>query len=149
MKLSSKSLEKPLGQILVERGIINCDQLNQVLEVQKTTGGLVGDILIARNMVKEMDIMIALMYQYGFPYLPLTKYNISDDVLKGISSDLCYQHCLIPVDKIGKNVMMAMANPLNMCVLEELETVIGNVIQVFISTPTEIKQAIKKFYKAV
>ncbi|HOX09622.1 MAG TPA: type II secretion system protein GspE, partial [Candidatus Omnitrophota bacterium] len=57
------------------------------------------------------------------------------------------QYCLIPIDKIGNTVTIAMADPLNTQAIEDIELVTNCSIQIFVSTATDIKQSIEKFYK--
>ena len=59
---------------------------------------------------------------------------------------LCFKHCLVPIDKIGKSLTLAMSNPLNFKAIEEVENVTGCSVQVFVSTTTEIKQYLDKVY---
>jgi type IV pilus assembly protein PilB len=61
--------------------------------------------------------------------------------------NLCQQHCLIPIDKIGKSLTLAMANPLNLKALEDVELVTNCMVQAFVSTASDIKTAIKRYYE--
>ncbi len=144
-----KSVNKQLGEILIERGIINRGQLEEALKFQKDSGLLFGEALIALKYTTEEDIVQALTCQYGFPYLPLSNYEIAPEVLGAVIVDICRKHCLIPIDKIGKSLTLAMANPLNVQALEEVETATGCAVQAFVSTASDIKNAIKRYYEAV
>ena len=147
MIIIKKIINKELGQLLIEQGIINAVQLDQALAVQKTKGGLIGEVLVQLGYTKEEDIAKALTLQYGFPYIPLSSYDISSEVVNVIPSAVARKHMLIAIDKIGTNLTIAMANPLNMQVIEEIETVSGCKVQVFVCTVSDIKKAIEKYYK--
>jgi len=69
-------LNKQLGELLVERGLITVEQLEEALNKQRQKGGLIGEILVDMGLVKEEDIAQTLTAQYGFPYLPLSNYDI-------------------------------------------------------------------------
>lgn len=71
---SPKKTEKPLGQILTERGVISHSQLEKALEVQKKDGGLIGEIIVKLGFATEEAIAYCLSLQFGFPYLPLENY---------------------------------------------------------------------------
>ncbi|MFA7283327.1 MAG: type II secretion system protein GspE, partial [Candidatus Omnitrophota bacterium] len=71
---------KPLGELLLDRGIISQAQMEKGLEVQKEKGGLIGEILVGLGFVKEEDIAQALTAQYGFPYLPLGNYDVDAEI---------------------------------------------------------------------
>ncbi|MBN3040668.1 MAG: hypothetical protein JW867_06035 [Candidatus Omnitrophica bacterium] len=143
-----KKIDKPLGQILVERGVINNSQLTQALEAQKKEGGLIGEIIVNLGFAKEEDIAYCLSLQFGFPYLPLYNYEISEEVIKLIPKNVCSHYCLIPIDKIGNTLTIAMANPLNIQAVEDLEDIINCDVQIFVSTPSDIRKSMEKFFQA-
>jgi type IV pilus assembly protein PilB len=142
-----KVINKQLGELLIDFGVINLSQLEKALEVQKVKGGLVGELLVELGFAKEEDIAQALTVQYGFPYLPLSSYDINSEILNFIPVKIARQYLLIPIDKIGTNLTLVMANPLNAKAVEEAETASGCNIQVFVSTVSDIKKAIEKYYK--
>ena len=142
-----KTINKQLGEILIERGMITRSQLDEALTIQKQNGLLLGEALINLKFATEESIVQALMCQYGFPYLPLSNYEIAPEVVSTVPVNVCQQYCLIPIDKIGKSLTLAMANPLNAHALEDVELMSGCVVQVFVSTATDIKNAIKRYYE--
>ena len=108
---------------------------------------MIGETLVALNFATEQDIAQALTCQYGFPYLPLINYEIDEEVVNSIPKDICQEFCLIPIDKIGRSLTVAMSNPLNIKAAENIELITGCTIQAFVSTPTDIKLSINKYYK--
>jgi type IV pilus assembly protein PilB len=146
MKHFKKTTTKQLGELLIERGIINHDQLNLAREYQDKNGGLLGEILVEMKFATEKDIAQALTCQYGFPYLPLANYEIDPEVINSVPESVCRKFCLIPIDKIGKSLTLAMSNPLNFQAMEDVELLTGCSVQTFVSTTTEIKQSIDKYY---
>jgi type IV pilus assembly protein PilB len=146
MKHFKKTTNKQLGELLIERGVINREQLNICLEHQKQHKGLIGELLVELNFATEKDIAQALTTQYGFPYLPLTNYEIDPEVIKAVPESVCRQYCLVPIDKIGKSLTLAMSNPLNLQAAEDVELITGCTVQTFVSTSTDIKDSIDKYY---
>ncbi|MFH0918345.1 MAG: hypothetical protein V1830_04345 [Candidatus Omnitrophota bacterium] len=138
---------KPLGELLLERGIVNQAQLDQGLDLQKEKGGLIGEILVELGFVKEDDIAQALTAQYGFPYLPLGNYDVDMEITSIIPGRVARQYLLVPIDKIGNNLTLAMSNPLNIQAIEDVELLSGCSVQTFVSTSSDIKRAIEKYYK--
>lgn len=130
----------------MEKGIINKAQLDKALNIQKEKGGLIGQIFVMLGYVKEEEIAQALTVQYGFPYLPLESYEISADMIKLIPENVAKQYNLIAIDKIGNLLTISMSNPLNIQAAEDIEMLSGCKVQVFISTMTDITNAIKKYY---
>jgi type IV pilus assembly protein PilB len=139
-------VKKQLGELLIERGIITRTQLDKALQVQREKGGLVGQILVILGFTKEDEIAQALTVQYGFPYLPLQNYELTPEVVKAIPENVCRQYCLIAVDKIGDTLTVSMSNPLNIKAIEDIEMLTNCNVQVFVSTMTDINNAIDKFY---
>jgi type IV pilus assembly protein PilB len=148
MKNFRKVINKQLGEILVERGMINRAQLAEALKLQKEKDILFGEALVELKYATEEYIVQALTSQYGFPYLPLANYEIAPEVLGTVPLNLCKQHCLIPIDKIGKSLTLAMANPLNLKALEDVELATNCMVQAFVSTASDIKGAIKRYYES-
>lgn len=140
-------INKQLGELLIERGIINHHQLEKALALQKDKGGLIGELLVGLGFASEEDIAQALTAQYGFPYLPLNNYEINSEILEIIPGRVARQYLLIPVDKLGNNLTLAMSNPLNSQAIEDIELLSGSNVQIFVSTSSDIKMAIAKYYK--
>lgn len=146
MKHFKKATNKHLGELLIERGAINREQLEMAIAYQKEKGGLFGEVLVILKFATEEDIAQALTCQYGFPYLPLANYEIDQDVINSVPENVCKQFCLIPIDKIGKSLTLAMADPLNVQAAEDVELITGCTVQTFVSTATDIKSSIVKYY---
>ena len=146
MAQARRLITKQLGELLLEKGIINQAQLDKALKMQKDKGGLIGQIFVMLGYVKEEEIAQLLTVQYGFPYLPLESYEISPDMIKLIPENVAKQYNLIAIDKIGNLLTISMSNPLNIQAAEDIEMLSGCKVQVFISTMTDITNAIKKYY---
>lgn len=139
-------VSKQLGELLLEKGIINDAQLEKALKIQKEKGGLIGQILVMLGYAKEEEIAQVLTVQYGFPYLPLESYEISADVIKLIPENVAKQYNLIAIDRIEGLLTISMSNPLNIQAVEDIEMLTSCKIQVFISTMSDVNNAIKKYY---
>ena len=139
-------VSKHLGELLLERGIIDAAQLEKALKLQKEKGGLIGQILVMLGYSTEEEIAQALTVQYGFPYLPLDFYEINPEAIKLIPDNVARQYNLISIDKIEDLLTIAMSNPLNAQAVEDIELITKCKVQVFVSTMTDINNAIKKYY---
>ncbi len=140
-------ITKQLGELLIERGLINRGQVEEALAIQKEKGGLIGEILVELGFVKEEDVAQALTTQYGFPFLPLSNYEINPEVIGMIPLRVVKQYLILPIDKIGNNLTVTMSNPLNAQAIEDIEMLTSCSIQTFVSTSSDIKKAIEKYYK--
>ncbi|MDD5423304.1 MAG: hypothetical protein WC592_01840 [Candidatus Omnitrophota bacterium] len=139
-------VSKQLGELLLERGVINESQLAKALKVQEEKGGLIGQIMVAMGFAKEEEIAQALTVQYGFPYLPLEFYEVNSEAVKMIPEHVAKQYNLIAIDKIGDLLTIAMSNPLNFQAVEDIEMLTKCKVQVFVSTMTDVTNAISKNY---
>lgn len=138
---------KQLGELLLDRGIISKDQLDKAILAQKEKGGLIGQVLVGLGFVTEEQIAQSLTVQYGFPFLPLASYDIDPEAIKLIPENVAKQYGLIAVDKISSTLTVSMSNPLNVQAVEDIEVLTNMKVQVFVSTMSDIDNAIKKYYK--
>lgn len=146
--MSQRVVGKKLGELLVERKIIHTDQLEHALRIQQEKGGLLGQILVTLGYATEEAIAQALTAQYGFPYLPLKSYSIDEEYLSMVPENVARQYFLVPVDKIGDTLAVAMADPLNGKAVEDVEMLTRCSVQVFVATMSDVAEAIQKYYGA-
>jgi len=139
-------VNKPLGQLLLEKEIISKGQLDKALEIKKQKGGLLGQILVSLGYVDEKDIAQAIMTQYGYPYLPLENYDLNKEIVKMVPENVARQYGLVVIDRMGDMITVAMCNPLNIHAIEDLELLTKCKAQVFVSTLTDIQRTIDKCY---
>lgn len=144
-----KIISKQLGELLLERKIISERQLQKAHQVQKEKGGLLGSILVLLGYATEEQIAQALTTQFGFPYLPLANYEIETQIVKLIPENVAKQYNLIAIDKIGNSLTVAMSDPLNVHAVEDVELITNCKVQVFVSTQTDIKESINRYYGSV
>jgi len=140
-------INKQLGELLLDRGVINKAQLDKALNIQREKGGLLGMTLVKLGFAREKDISVSLTAQYGFPYLPLSNYEVSREVAAIIPGRVAKKYLLVPIDRIGNNLTLAMFNPLDTRAIEDVELLSGCTVQAFVSTPSDIKRVIEKYYK--
>ena len=148
MPAQRKLIAKHLGALLVERRVITPDQLAEALKAQQERGGLLGQILMELGYATEEAVAQALTAQYGFPYLPLKHYTIDDELLRLIPENVARQYCLVPLDRIGDTLTIAMADPLNAKAVEDIEMLSRCTVQVFVTTMSDVIDAIKRHYGA-
>jgi type IV pilus assembly protein PilB len=103
--------------------------------------------MVELGYCKEEDIAHALTAQYGFPYLPLASYEINPEIVSCVPGRVARQYMLIPIDRIGNNLTIAMSNPLNIQAIEDIELLTNYSVQMFVATSSDIKTAIEKYYK--
>src|SRR5690554_7270064 len=93
-----------IGELLLNAGLINQDQLKEALRIQKSTGDKLGSVLVQENYVSETQIMEVLEFQLGIPYIDLNNAIIAREVQKIIPYNLIRRHNVLPV-KLDRNML--------------------------------------------
>ena len=140
-------VRKKMGDLLIERKIITPQQLATALEEQKKKGGYLSQHLIALGFASELDIATCISNQYNIAYLPLQNYSIPQEVLDLIPLKWIKIYTLLPIDRVGNVLSVAMADPLNEGVIQMLEQLCNCEIIVFVSTYSELNEAISTYFK--
>ncbi|MCX5772476.1 MAG: DnaA/Hda family protein [Candidatus Hydrogenedentes bacterium] len=120
---TGQGASKRLGEILVEEGLINDLALEEALAEQRKTGGFIVEILVEKGFAKQSDILHSLVKQCKIPHLSLIDYDIHKDLLPLIPKEICFKYNLLPIDKLGRILTVAMVNPLDDEALAEVRKV--------------------------
>jgi type IV pilus assembly protein PilB len=110
-----------IGDLLVKEGLITREQLSKAVQEQKQTGGRLGYCLVKMGFVPEVELTKVLAKQHKMPAVDLTRFEIDPKIAKTVPSDIARKHCLIPVKRDGRTLTVAMADPMQMGVLEDLK----------------------------
>jgi type IV pilus assembly protein PilB len=137
---------KVLGKILVEDEVISIEQLQECLSDQVTSGMSLGDLLLQKEMVTEEQIMIAIGKQNGLPYIPLGEYEIDPDVVTAVSEDMARRFKIIPVDRTGNTLTVALSDPANIFLMDDIRLRTKMEIIPLLSMESDIEAAINKYY---
>ena len=105
-----------LGAMLVSSGLITDEQLKKALAAQKTEGGRLGSLLVKLGFVPEDKLMTFLSKQYGVPYVDLSKFEINPAVIKHIPADVAQKYRIMPINRAGATITIAMVDPSNIFV---------------------------------
>src|SRR5919109_5449466 len=102
-----------LGELLVRNNIITKDQLTKALEEQKSSGGQqrLGSILIKNGLIGEPDLTTFLSKQYGVPSINLSEFEADPGVIKIIPADVAQKYQIVPVNRAGATLIIAMSDP--------------------------------------
>src|SRR3989338_2336057 len=140
------SLKDRLIDVLRARALVSQGKLDEVLEELRAHGGSLQQLLVARKLVSEGDLLAAMSQGLGIPPISLTRMK-PDPNLKGlISRELATQYELIPISCMGQTLTVAMADPLNIFALDTLTTMTGLTINALLTTSSDIREAIDHLY---
>jgi len=109
-----------LGRILVEEGVISEAQLGEALKQRDKTGGFLGQALIELKFLDRNTLMSFLVKQCKIPHISLLDYTLSEDLFELVPKELCETYRLLPIDKLGKILTIAMVDPLDIEALEQV-----------------------------
>lgn len=138
--------KKKIGDLLIDAGIINEEQLNKALEIQSKSGERLGTILIENNYVTESQIMEVLEFQLGIPFIDLNVVTIPNEVQRLIPYQLIRRHNVVPI-KLELNMLyVAMEDPLNFIAIEDLRMATNYEIVPVISFKDAINNTINRIY---
>jgi type IV pilus assembly protein PilB len=140
-------LERKLGELLVRDSIISDTQLEVALAQQTEVGGSLGRIIIDSGYATEYDLAAALGRQLEVPFITLSHYEIDPGILDSIPAEIVRKYQIIPVDKTGDTLTVALADPSNIVLIDELRLLTRCKIVPVISFESEIQDAIRNYYQ--
>jgi chromosomal replication initiator protein DnaA len=109
-----------LGECLVQEGIITQGQLEEARAKQKEGGGFLGQVLIDLKSITQPALVSFLVKQCKIPHISLLDYDVSEDLFRLVPKELCRAHYLLPIDKLGSILTLAMVDPLDGAALEKV-----------------------------
>ncbi len=133
-----------LGELLLKAQLVNQQQLNKALEEQKSTGGKLGEILQRLGFVTEDDIIECLSHQFGVPSINLRHFEIDPGVAKIIPVDLARKYNVIPVNKTGATLTLAMTDPTNIFAMDEITFMTGYRVEPVVASEEAIRERIDR-----
>ena len=140
----AKLIRKKMGEVLVDEGLLKEDQVAEALRRQRATGESFAEILVSMGFVSEVDIARTLVKQSGLPYIDASRYRINKDGVQALPGELMWLNQFIVLDKIGKTLLVAISNVLSPEVFEKMEKASGSQIFVYVSTSSQVHQALEK-----
>jgi len=136
-----------LGELLVKENIITPDQLKKAIEKQKQEGGRLAANLTRLGFIKESDLTSFISKKYGVPAINLEEFEISPEVIGLVSKDVCAKHTLIPVNRAGSTLIVAMSDPSNIFAIDDIKFLTGYNVEVAVASEEAIKKAVEHYYQ--
>jgi len=133
-----------LGELLLKAQLINQQQLTKALDEQKNSGGKLGEILQRLGFVTEDDIIECLSHQFGVPSINLRHFEIDPNVAKIIPVDLARKYNVIPVNKTGATLTLAMTDPTNIFAMDEITFMTGYRVEPVVASEEAIRERIDR-----
>lgn len=141
-----KKSERTFGKLLLEEGFVSGEALEEALGEHSQSGRKIADILLERNQVHPEQVAMCLGKQHGIPYLPLSDFEIDPDIVRLISEEMARKYQMVPVDRTDNSLTVALADPANVFLLDNVRRSLGMEIIPLICTTSDIENAINKYY---
>jgi type IV pilus assembly protein PilB len=139
-------LSERLGELLIRRNIITPEQLKKAFEEQKSNGSRLESTLVKLGYIKEDELLSFLSAQYRVPSIKLSKVEVNPAVIKLIPASIAKKHFIIPTNRMGAKLTLAMVDPSNILVVDEVKFITGFRVEPVVASENEIIDAIKKYY---
>lgn len=135
-----------LGELLIRENLITPEQLQQALSQQKGSGGRLGYNLTKLGFISEDDLTKFLSKQYGVPSINLSEFEVDTEVIKLVPFDVAKKYLIIPVNRAGSSLIVAMADPSNIFAIDDIKFMTGYNVEAVVAAEASIIDAIKKYY---
>ena len=135
-----------LGELLLREKVLTPDQLKSALEVQKEKNVPLQTALVSLGLVSEEEMAQALSRQLGYPYIDLDQFEVYPDVVNLIPIEIVKKYMIMPIHRIRSFLTLAMVDPTDLEVIEDIRFRTGLSIQPVIASESGILNAINKYY---
>ncbi len=138
---------KPLGQLLLDRGLLKPEQLQRALDEQFRSGNkrLLGEILIEQNLVTEEQLAEVLASSYGIPFTRISPRVADPKVVPLLPREFVEKHQVLPLFLVEGVLTVAVSEPTNVFLHEEIERVSGRVVQLVAGTAKDIRATLQTY----
>ena len=136
-----------IGDLLIEEGLITREQLGQALTEQRSSGMRLGYVLVKMGFVQELEITKMLARQYHVPAVDLGKFKVEEKIVNLVPADVALKHTVLPLKREGRSLTVAMAEPGDVQVVDDLKFITRCDIVPVIAGEYTLRTAIEKYYE--
>ncbi|HEV7517420.1 MAG TPA: type IV-A pilus assembly ATPase PilB [Thermoanaerobaculia bacterium] len=134
------------GELLLKTGKINPAQLQEALALQKDQGGRLGTNLVKLGYLSDRQLVESLSQHFKVPSVDLKGMEVDDAVIKIIPADIARKYTILPVNKAGATVTVAMIDPTNVFAMDDVKFMTGYKVEPVVASETSIRLAIDRYY---
>ncbi|KFE59551.1 type IV-A pilus assembly ATPase PilB [Hyalangium minutum] len=135
-----------LGELLVRENLITVQALRKAQEESQKSGARIGTALIKTGAIEESKLTDFLSKQYGVPAINLKDFDIDPEIIKLVPKDVAEKHLVIPVNRAGPSLIVAMCDPSNIYAVDDLKFLTGYNIESVVASEISIREAIERYY---
>ncbi|MDJ0520953.1 MAG: ATPase, T2SS/T4P/T4SS family [Planctomycetota bacterium] len=138
--------KKLLGQILKEMKVVHEGMIQEALATQRAEGGQIGQILVRNGHIDEATLQQGLARQAGMEMVDLGSVHFDDDLLSAVDANTAKMFNILPVRREGSKLVVALSNPSNTAVLEDLRFMTGGDVEGVLAPEDQVNKLIDKHY---
>jgi len=139
-------VKRPLGELLVEAGAIDEEQLREGLAHQRNRGMRLAEALVELGHVEESQLARVLARQHGMPFVDLRKGKIAPAILERVPADVAREQEILPLVERGGKLVVAVDDPLKSIVADQLQFLLGGEVACALAAPGALAEAIGRYY---
>ncbi|MFU8840033.1 MAG: GspE/PulE family protein [Nitriliruptoraceae bacterium] len=136
---------RSLGQILVDRGLIDLEQLHAAEAEQNGSGRTLGRVLVSQQMVTEKDLVAALAAQIGMDFVDLLETEVDAHATTLVPDTIMRRHSVLPIRFEGGKLIVAMSDPSNVVAMDDVRTITKMEVKPVVATKEDLTKAISKY----
>lgn len=138
-----------LGEILINQGLINSEQLKRALEAQKTDGKKkLGEILVSQGILTQKQLLQALQHVYEAEYIELDEVILDPEIVTIIPKRIAVRYKIVPLSKENGTLTIAMANPLDVNTIDYIKEYTKLDVVPKLASEEDISNALSSYYEA-
>ncbi|MEM9458473.1 MAG: type IV-A pilus assembly ATPase PilB [Myxococcota bacterium] len=136
-----------IGELLIRESIISAKQLRDAQADQHRTGKRLAFSLAKLGILGEKELTEFLARQYGVPSISLSEFEIDLEVIELVPKEVAVKHTVLPVQRAGSTLIVAMSDPSNIYAIDDLKFLTGLNIEPVVTTDAAIEEAITRYYE--
>lgn len=136
---------RPLGELLFDEGLINAEQLEQALEIQRTTGKRIGRVLLDMDAVSQEQLGSVLSGQMGIDFVRLGATPVREDLARLLPAAVARRLQVIPMGDEDGTLTVAMVDPLDVVAIDDIRRLVGMPVRTVITTFDDFQGAIDRY----
>jgi type IV pilus assembly protein PilB len=148
MASAASSSAERIGDLLVREGMISKEQLDKALQEQRQNGTRVGYNLVKLGFIQELELTKMLAKQYKMPAVDLSRFEVDPKLIKLLPTDIATKNLVFPLKRDGRTLTVAMADPTNFAVIDDLKFITRFDIVPVIAGEFTLRGLVEKHYDA-
>ena len=139
-------MNEKIGELLVKENLLTTEQLRKAREESEGGGARLGAQITKLGFLQENELNEFVAKQYGVPDIDLDEFDIDPSVIQLIPEEVALKHTVIPVNRAGSTLILAIADPSNIFAIDDIKFLTGYNVEVVVASEEQIKRAVDRHY---